>query len=221
MNRKTVFFDFGRTLFGHPDLCSIISRKITNDGDELRETVLDALSKTRLGITPDNFRTIKELTGNVLAGLCRDRGRADISDEADCLCRDTYGYRSYLYPETLIVLDELAEHGVEMIAASDNDDDILEIQVQKHGLARYFSEWFISEQVKCYKPSDEYIANLRRHTRSRETDCYFVGDAAWDVQCGQKLGINSVHIDREGQGNIHGADFVINSLTGLLPLLET
>jgi 2-haloalkanoic acid dehalogenase type II len=221
MSRKTVFFDLGSTLFGHADLCGVMAEKLTDDGDDslIREIVLDAITTTRLGITPRNFSTIKELTRDVLAGLCRDYGHPDISNEAGHLCRDVYGHRSFLYPEAISVLDQLSTHGVELIAASDNDDDILEIQMEKHGLAGYFSGWYISERLKCYKPSDEYVGYLRKHTGGREEDCYFIGDARWDVQCGQKLGITTVHINRDGSGDIHEADFVISDLTGLPSIL--
>ena len=221
MKPVTVFFDIGGTLLGHPSLCETIAGKLgqIKYSSNVRELVMDSITNYRLEITSNNFSNIVEVTRDVLISLSEQYSCPDISTEARDLCLNIYGHQSVLYPETLPILEKLAGNGVEMIIASDNDNDILEIQLEKNRLAPYFTAWYISERVRCYKSSNEYVNHLRKHCVGREDSCFFIGDMEWDIHCGQKLGIHSVFVDRENRGNVFNADYIIDDLTGLLPLL--
>ena len=222
MKSMTVFFDLGGTLIGTPDMGETISRKLgeTWPDSNVGNLFLHAIDRWRYEIDRIPFMNIAEVMKDTLTILARKHGYRDISHQAYDICFDVYAYQSFLFPETISVLDKLAENGTEMIIASDNDMDLLEIQLSMHNLNKYFSDMCISESVKAYKPSDKFISHLEKYSRGREESCYFVGDNEFDIVSGRKLGVNSVLINRNGRGENPGADYVIHDLNGILPLLD-
>ncbi len=84
---------------------------------------------------------------------------------------------------------------------------------------KYFIDRCVSDSVKAYKPAAGFTDYLKKYTAGNEKNCYFVGDQRVDVESARNLGIVAVIVDRKKSGQAAGADFVINDLTGLLPVL--
>ncbi|MDP6501789.1 MAG: HAD hydrolase-like protein, partial [Dehalococcoidales bacterium] len=61
---------------------------------------------------------------------------------------------------------------------------------------------------------------LKKYVLDNEENCYFVGDGIQDVECGRRLGIKSVLVDRRGSNGDTGADYVIPDLSGLVQVLS-
>jgi phosphoglycolate phosphatase-like HAD superfamily hydrolase len=50
-------------------------------------------------------------------------------------------------------------------------------------------------------------------------NCYFVGDFRVEIECGKKLGIKSILVDRTNSKEQMDADYIIHDLRELLPIL--
>jgi phosphoglycolate phosphatase-like HAD superfamily hydrolase len=87
------------------------------------------------------------------------------------------------------------------------------------GFGKYFVDQCVSESVRAYKPADLFISYLRKYSLDREDRCYFIGDTKNDIIAGQKLGVHTVLVDRQGHGNSHSAEYVVRSLNELLTIL--
>jgi HAD superfamily hydrolase (TIGR01549 family) len=220
-----VFFDIGGTLVDSPDIFEIITRKLVGRWPDKQtydlvlktyERMIDAIRNKE---AQHPFKSVRDIHAAALTLLARQYGYADISGQARDISVDAYGRQSNLFPETKPVLDTLLKNSVRMIIASDNDLDILEIQMLKHDLNTYFVDHCISETAKAYKPTHRFLSNLKKYICDDPNDCYFVGDSWVDVESGRRLGVKSVLIDRGSAGSNTKADYVIRDLNGLIPLL--
>ena len=98
-------------------------------------------------------------------------------------------------------------------------EELLDVQLAKHDLGKYFLDNCISENVRAYKPTHGFVGSLKKHLPDDQKGCYFVGDDPIDIETGKRLGITSVLVDRKSLGNKVGADYIIHDLSGLLPIL--
>lgn len=225
MDAPTVFFDIGGTLIDSPDIFEAITRRLVDRWPD-RQTY-DLAVKTYEGLVinarnddnPYPFKSICDFHTMALALLAEQHGHRDVSLEASDIAVDVYGRLSILFPETKPVLEKLLDCGATMIIASDNDSVILAEQMSKHDLGKYFTDCYISETVKAYKPTAKFVTSLRKYVPAKAFDCYFVGDAPFDVECGNHLGIKSVLVDRKKSKPKANADFVIHDLRELLAIL--
>lgn len=235
MNSLTVFFDVGHTLIDSPELIETITRKLSNDSldNEVYDLVSEALYGNGRGllyrykglIDEDKeeryaFISIENMYASAFAYLAKKYGYRDISGEAHSFYLDVALHQTRLYPETISVLEKLLRNRVQMIIASDEDTEIMEKKLAKYDLNKYFVDKCISGSVRAYKPANKFICHLKKYTTNNEVNCYFVGDSPGDVECGRRLGIKSVLIDRKNTGNEIGTDYVIHDLNELLPMLN-
>ena len=118
-----------------------------------------------------------------------------------------------------MVLDRLLENGIKMVLASDADAEIMEQELVKYDLNKYFIGKCISSSVRAYKPTLGFIKHLKKYIDIRE-NCYFVGDSNVDVESAKGLGIKSVLVDRAGEKSHIKADYRVRDLKELLPILN-
>lgn len=226
VSAKTVFFDMGGTLVDSPDIFETITRRLAERWPDKEtydlafETYHGMISAIRYRKGHYPFKNVADLHAATLALLARQYGYRDISGQARDICLDAYAHKSTLFPETIPVLEKLLKNGVKMIIASDNDSEILEVQLAKHGLDKYFVDNCISETARAYKPANGFVNNLRKYVPKDEKDSYFVGDSSVDVESGERLGIQSVLLDRRNAGISTKADYVVYDLNGLVRLLR-
>jgi FMN phosphatase YigB (HAD superfamily) len=220
-----VFFDIGGTLVDSPDIFEIITRKLVGrwPDKQMYDLVLKTYERMIDAMRNDEarhpFKSVGDLHVTALTSLARQHGYRDISGQGRDISVDAYAHQSTLFPETKPALEKLLKNGVRMIIASDNDSDILAVQMSKHDLGTYFVDNCISETARAYKPTHGFISNLNKYVPDDPNDCYFVGDSWVDVESGRRLGINSVLIDRRNVGSGTKATYVIRDLNGLIPLL--
>jgi HAD superfamily hydrolase (TIGR01549 family) len=222
MSQQTIFFDVGGTLLDAPDIFSYITGKLTDKSIDLK--TYNLLSGTFFAMLPrdeanQSFKTIEEILTITLNSLSEKYGYKNISDQANDMYLDVYLHQSAVFPEVPALLQSLQKNKVKMILASDADGENMEQQLIKFDLNKYFVEKCISSFVRAYKPTSGFIRHLRKHISDDRTDCYFVGDSFVDIESGKSLGIKSVLIDRKNGGKSFGADYVINNLNELLPIL--
>jgi HAD superfamily hydrolase (TIGR01549 family) len=162
--------------------------------------------------------SVEEMMALTLSRVARQNSLSDISDQAHSIYAEVYFDSLQIFPETTAVLDSLFKNKVKMVVASDADAQLIENQLTKFGLSKYFSDRCVSGAVQAYKPSERFIRNLLKHIRDKQ-ESYFVGDNWVDVESGKRLGICSIHINRKNGGNPFQADHVVTKLTELLPIL--
>ena len=220
MNSLTVIFDVGGTLLSSPDLHHAIATNLL-DRESDRET-RDFVEGIFVDITQNQkpYRRVEERIAATLAVMAREYGYQDISSRTHDIYDDVFFLRSYLFPETPDALEILHAHSVRMIIASDADAGLVDAQVARHHLEKYFAEICTSDQVEAFKPSSKYVELLKKYVLDNEENCYFVGDGIQDVECGRRLGIKSVLVDRRGSNGDTGADYVIPDLSGLVQVLS-
>jgi len=225
MNSLTVFLDVGGTLLDSSDLFTAIADNLTNKPNKQSDEttgntvnlVLETFMKEYKNIK--GFISVEGIIAATLTSLADNHGYPDIASYAHDIYYDVFLHKSSLFPETLSFLDTLHNNDVTMIIASDSDTKIMEQQLIKHHFKKYFTEIFTSDLVKAYKPSDKFVRYLEKYTFNNQENCYFVGDKKQDVECGNKLGINSVLVDRKNSKEKMNADYVIHDLKELLPIL--
>lgn len=225
MNSLTVFFDIGGTLLESPDIFEIITERLVGRGTDKHTYDLAfkiyhrMINTIRYEKERHPFMNIAHVHAAVLALLAEKHGYRNISYQAHDISLDVYAHKSVLFPETIAVLKRLLKHDVRMIIASDNDSEILDVQLVKHDLGKYFLDNCISEKVRAYKPAHGFVSGLKKYLPDDQRDCYFVGDDSVDIETGKRLGIPSVLVDRKSLGNKAGADYIIHDLSELLPIL--
>lgn len=222
MNTLTVFLDVGGTLLDSPDLFTSIANNLTdNPSDEMTRNLVNLVLETFMQVYKNikEFMSIEDIITATLTSLADNYGYPDISRNAHDIYFDVFLHKSRLFPETLSFLDTLHRNDVKMIIASDSDAKIMEEQLAKHNIREYFNDICTSDLAKAYKPSERYVKYLGKYISNNQENCYFVGDNKQDVECGNKLCINSVLIDRKNSTEKMDADYVIHDLKELLPIL--
>jgi HAD superfamily hydrolase (TIGR01509 family) len=220
-----VFFDIGGTLVDSPDIFETITRKLVGRWPDKKtydlafETYHGMINAMRNEEGGHPFKNVGDLHAITLTFLARQYGYRDVSGQARDISVDAYARKSTLFPETKPILGKLLKNGVRMIIASDNDREILAVQMAKHGLGKYFVDSCISETARAYKPTQGFVSNLKKYVSNDPDDCYFIGDSWVDVESGRRLGIKSVLIDRRNAASNADADYVIRDLNGLIPIL--
>lgn len=87
----------------------------------------------------------------------------------------------------------------------------------------YFEHCFISDEMGCYKPNREYFEYcLQTIGDLMPSEVLMVGDSLYaDIEGAAACGLRTCYIDLKQQGDTGKADYVIHSLTELLPLAES
>jgi FMN phosphatase YigB (HAD superfamily) len=189
---QTVIFDIGGTLLGAPDLFSQLSVLFPEQSayDRLKSALMEEYGSIANGRKP--FATMKEIIGNALRTVSAELGCADVSDRAGEVYYSTFVTQSWLYDDTISILEYLQSRGISMIVASDGDSELLYDEFRMHGLGKYFHRIFISSEVGAYKPSDKFVSALMPETGGSPGSVLFVGDSECDIVTGRKLGVHTV-----------------------------
>jgi HAD superfamily hydrolase (TIGR01549 family) len=219
---STIFFDVGGTLVDSLDLFEVVARRLCDD--KVDKKAYDLVFSTFMRIYENRekqrpFLKVEDMLAQTLTSLSMTHGYKNISEQSHNLVWEVYLHRSTLYPEVGDLLKILFENKVRMIIASDADSELMDQELDKFNIARYFCDQCVSESVKAYKPASGFIHYLRKYTAGNEEHCFFVGDNRVDIESAKRLKIRSVLIDRKRSGNRFNADFTVQNLEELLPIL--
>ena len=118
------------------------------------------------------------------------------------------------FTETKSVLHELMKDYLVFIG-SNTDNDVLEAVMQKNNISVH--KVYTSENLKCYKPADQFFKKILDDNGLSANDVLFVGDSITDDIMGPKaIGMKTVWIDRNGVGGDFGQDYTISNLSELI-----
>lgn len=109
-------------------------------------------------------------------------------------------YESYLaqghdlVPHAKELLDDLRQKEIEMYIVSNGTSKVSRPRIVESGIASYFREIFISEEVGAHKPSLEFFNYVFQHIeQAHQKDFAIVGDSlTTDMAGGQKAGIQTI-----------------------------
>ena len=218
-----MIFDVGETLLGGPDLFRELEKQFpTKDNNSIYNLIKDTFMVYYGGMSRNEmeFRNVVSIIGQTLSDVSEILGCNDKKDLAKGIYYDLYGNKSFLYKDTICTLDYMKKKEIELIIASDADAELLYYQLKKFGLSKYFSHYFISSEIKTYKPSTKFVNEIQKVIKEPLDGILFIGDSKVDVLTGKKLGVKTV-LKREK--NLAGMreDYFILKLKELKKLVST
>lgn len=131
---------------------------------------------------------------------------------------NTFVNDSFVINEADIVIEKLNEKHIELIIASDADAELIYAQFEKHKWDKYIRRYFISSEIKAYKPNDIFVAAVNNAINKYEkNEVILVGDSEVDIELGKKLGVKTALIHKNKQKR-YNEDYCITSLLELLDM---
>ena len=216
----TVIFDVGGTLLGAPDLYKNLA-DLYSGADAYDMIKTKHLSEyISIGNGQADFLTMEDIIRKTLSTVSYELDYPDVSMKAKEVYSNTFVEQSYLFSDTINTLESLRNRNIKMVIASDGDIDLLYGEFKLHGLGGYFSDVFISSEVKAYKPNDMFVSALKNTIHMPYKDILFVGDSDCDIITGKKLGVQTV-LKGSLASKSCTPDYVIMDLKELVELIDT
>jgi len=218
---KAVIFDVGGTLLGATDLLENIlagnaSTKAHNDlYNQLENEFFKQVADCRNGST---FKRIVEMIARAIDAVNKEYDDCLSTVNPEQVYWNTFVSDSFVIHDADLALAKLAEQKVELFVASDADAELLYAQFEKHRWSHYIHQFFISSEVKAYKPNDTFVTALNNAICNYEkNEVIFVGDSNVDIEVGKKLGVRTALIGKSNQKR-YNEDYSVRSLLELLDL---
>jgi putative hydrolase of the HAD superfamily len=218
---KAVIFDVGGTLLGATDLldnvlASNTSTKAHSDlYNQLENEFFEQVTNCRNG---SPFKRIVEMIAIAIDAVNEENNDCLSTVNAQEVYWNTFVSDSFIIHEADLALEKLAEKKVALFVASDADAELIYAQFEKHRWSHYIRQFFISSEVKAYKPHDMFVATLNNAIGNYEkNEVIFVGDSEADIETGKKLGVRTALVSKSSQKR-YDEDYSIRSLLELLDL---
>lgn len=174
-------------------------------------------------INTDEFQTEKKFFEISLGETFGKYGIiADEKIEVKPMIESLFSERS-IFEDVETVLQKLSEIGIDYAIGSTTDTDSIKYHLQLNELK--INQVFTSEDMKVYKPKEEFYSIIIQKTRWDASECMFVGDSYEDDVCGPKsVGMKTALLDRKGTYNKSlfslQPDYIIHNLYELIQILE-
>lgn len=129
-----------------------------------------------------------------------------------------------LFPGTLDILEQLQNKGYKLHIITNGFKEVQHDKLVNTGLQKYFTDVYISEDIKSPKPSREIFEHSIKSSNARKKESLMIGDS-WesDIIGAKKFGIDQVffklyeeEIDYNGYGE---PTYTIRNLNELLKIL--
>ena len=218
---KAIIFDVGGTLLGASDLLENVLA--CTPGLEAHDDIYNQLGNEFLRQIVDcrngsRFKTVGEVLDSAIEKVNQENNNCLSGVNAERVYWKTFVDDSSVINDADILLEKLRDKDVELFVASDADADLIYAQFEKHKWKEYISKYFISSEVKAYKPNDIFVAALEHAIYSYDkNEVILVGDSEVDVETGKKLGVKTALVGTNGQKRCK-EDYSIVSLLELLDL---
>lgn len=212
----TILFDVGGTLVQSDDIFEKLIHQIGSEKTEIYNFLKRrfAYYKNR----HDKFLTVREILAECLRETAREFNTRDISRDAARIYEEIF-MNSCLFEDTIPVLGKLQQLNMRMFVVSDADKEILQEELKKLGLLRYFDGLFISSEIKAYKPSEKVVQYVLEGCNCPKSEMLLVGDSLEDIETAKRMRIKSVLVDRDGYSDLK-PDYKIRKLGDLLPIIN-
>lgn len=220
MSIKLIIFDLDGTLIDSSiDITNALNYAL--EPYSLKHlTVNDTIKLVGEGIT----RLIEKLVGSVWANLAPPRGLSEI--QADVTERFLKHYTEHIldytreYPGVKETLEKLKTYKKAVI--SNKKESLSKMALDGLGLSGFFDIIIGSDTTPEKKPSPTPIMKVLSELYVQPGDAVIVGDSNYDVDAGKAAGVTTVAVTygyRPREVIAH-ADYVIDRMTDLIPILE-
>ena len=220
---KAIIFDVGGTLLGAPDLFEVISnlsKPSKFSKNEIYSNSIKIFEKIIAGYRDGNgFKKVAEIIEMTLQQLF-ECDKSEIKEISAKLYWKTFVTDSFLLDDTKLTLDTLFNEGIELIVSSDADAELIYSQFEKHKILRYITDFYISSDVKAYKPNDVMAVIIKERIKNYNSNqVLFVGDSSVDIEIGKKIGVKTVRIGKDNK-NLFNEDYSISNLKELCSIIK-
>ena len=129
-----------------------------------------------------------------------------------------------LFPETIEILEALQDKGYKLHIITNGFKEVQHDKLVNTGLKKFFTDVYISEDIKSPKPSREIFEHSIKSSNARKSESLMIGDS-WesDIIGAKKFGIDQVYFklyDEAIDYNGYGAPtYTITNLRELLEIL--
>jgi HAD superfamily hydrolase (TIGR01549 family) len=203
----TIIFDVGGTLVNAD---CVFTKIVNNIGDSsLKQELIDEFTKI---YNFKEFHDVKTIMDVATKKVLQNNG-IDKEIKASAIYKNLFVNESYLFPEVKEILDFLKGKEINLLILSDADVDVLLPELENLKIKNYFSEIFISSELKCYKTSRKIVEKILPHIKKPLQGVLLVGETKADVNTAKNLGVKSVYIKRNKKQL--EADYVITNLLEL------
>jgi putative hydrolase of the HAD superfamily len=218
---KAVIFDVGGTLLGATDLLENILAGNTSINahddiyNQLGNEFFRQIADCRNGST---FKKVVEIIATAIDTVNKEYHHCLSTVNAEQVYWNTFVSDSFVIHEAELALERLTARKIELFVASDADAELIYAQFEKHRWSDYISRFFISSEIRAYKPDDSFVSALNTAIRSYDkNEVIFVGDSEVDIETGKKLGVRTALIGKSSQKRFN-EDYSIRSLLELLDI---
>lgn len=218
---KVVIFDVGGTLLGATDLFENILSSNTSIKahdtlyNQLRNEFFRQIADCRNG---SMFKRVVDIIAAAIDVVDKENNNFLSSVTAEQVYWNTFVRDSFVIHDADLALEKLVEKKIELFVASDADAELIYTQFEKHQWSNYIRQFFISSEIKAYKPNDAFVSVLNNAIRNHEkNEVIIVGDSEVDIETGKKLGVRTALISKSHQKR-YNEDYSIWSLLELLDL---
>ena len=127
-------------------------------------------------------------------------------------------------PGAAEVLAALKERGLKIGLLTLNSSVVAINVLERFGLKRFFDAMVARDFVREAKPNPNHLSSVLEELEVKPSETMVVGDTIFDIRCAKRLGAVAVGIttgcsSRE-ELEAAGADFIVSSLSELLPLIS-
>ncbi len=224
---RYLFFDADGTLFDFDEAERRAMRLMGNEaGIAFSDEQLDCYQKANLScwksfergeLTLRALKTERFVRFNTACALSLD------PEESSRRYQRQLSRQGILYEGAVEVLTTLRKRGYTLYLASNGIAEVQHGRIEAAGVAHFFSDIFISEEMGVQKPDVRYFARMLRHTGlAEEKDaCLMIGDSlSSDIRGGMESGLDTVWLNMTGEAAPQPPPtYTITTLTDILGLL--
>ncbi|MDE6669532.1 MAG: HAD family hydrolase [Muribaculaceae bacterium] len=212
----TVIFDFDGTLA------------------DTRESIITTMAETMrvLGRPDADAEMMTSMIGLPLKEGIRRAARIEDEkalDDAVTLYRkiykDTAPHTIKLYPGVKKTLATLAAEGYRLAVATSRGKESLKQMLETMVIDQLFTVLKADEDVINKKPAPDMVRDILSELNCSPADAMMVGDTSFDIEMGKSAGVRSCGVTYGNHNRFQlieaGADYVIDSITEIIPLLTS
>ena len=142
--------------------------------------------------------------------------------EIDDLYLKMMTLQTNLFPGTIEILEALQDKGYKLHIITNGFKEVQHHKLANTGLEKYFTDVYISEDIKSPKPSREIFEHSIKSSNARKKESLMIGDS-WesDIIGAKKFGIDQIFYKlNDEEINYDGYGAPTYTITDLKELLE-
>ena len=143
------------------------------------------------------FKPFAEKLGRRKTAAEKPGGKRAFADmpELPNSCRDSFADKSSIYRDA----DRQNKGGYDLVLLSNDVAQWNTCLMELHGLDMYLDDVIVSGQVHMRKPQEDIFRYTLERLGCTAGECVFVDNSAANLRVAEKLGIHTIHFNRDGE----------------------